>query len=323
MRVVRIVLLALGIALLVWLTARLGVHQIVAMLMALRWAAVPVVLIFSAHQFVRAVVLTLCVCGPERLSIVDAVRVRIAGEAVDFLSFSGPLAAEPAKAWLLHKRGFDVSVGLAATLAEYLTSSFVAAALVLAGVVYVLTMLHPSGPIRAAAAIVVLVMSSFLVLFVVGIGLRIHIIGAVVRGVLRLWPRGDSVSAHLPALDRAEDLLIGTLRDAPRRLVAIVSLEALAQAFLVVELWWLLSTLRMPAGIGQAALIEGTIKCMNEAFVPGQVGIAEGAYAVVFSVFGLLPAAGLTISLARRIRNALTAAVGLVALFVFAPPPAN
>src|SRR5438874_2076238 len=141
MRVVRLVLLALGIALLVWLTARLGVHQIVAMLMALRWAAVPVVLLFSAHQFVRAVVLTLCVGGPARLRIVDAVRVRIAGEAVDFLSFSGPLAAEPAKAWLLHKRGFDVSVGLAATLAEYLTSSFVAAALALAGVGYVLTML--------------------------------------------------------------------------------------------------------------------------------------------------------------------------------------
>ncbi len=84
-----------------------------------------------------------------------------------------------------------------------------------------------------------------------------------------------------------------------------------------------MSALRIPGGVGQALLIEGEIKCMNDAFVPGQVGIAGGTYVVVFKVFGLLAAAGLTISLARRIRSLLTAAVGLVALFVFAKPRAN
>src|SRR5881396_1221204 len=127
MRVVRLVLLALGVALLAWLTARLGFHQIVAMFIALRWAALPVLLLFACSQFVRSVALTRCVEPPGALSIADALRIRVSGEAVDFLSFSGPLAAEPTKAWLLHKRGLDLSAGLAATLAEYLASSFVAA----------------------------------------------------------------------------------------------------------------------------------------------------------------------------------------------------
>jgi uncharacterized membrane protein YbhN (UPF0104 family) len=81
-------------------------------------------------------------------------------------------------------------------------------------------------------------------------------------------------------------------------------------------LWSLLFSLHLPCMIGRAALMEGVVKSMNAAasFVPGQIGVAEGTYAVMFNVFGLPAGAGVTISFARRLRSLITALIGLIAL---------
>lgn len=62
--------------------------------------------------------------------------------------------------------------------------------------------------------------------------------------------------------------------------------------------------------------MEGSTKFINAGFffVPGQMGVAEGTYAVIFDTFGLPAAVGLAVSFARRLRSILTAGVGLVLL---------
>ena len=95
-----------------------------------------------------------------------------------------------------------------------------------------------------------------------------------------------------------------------------MSAEFAAQAFLGLELWALLASLHLPCPLARAALMEGVMKFMNAGafFVPGQAGVAEGSYAVIFSVFGLPAAAGVTLSIARRVRTLGTALVGVAAL---------
>ena len=46
-------------------------------------------------------------------------------------------------------------------------------------------------------------------------------------------------------------------------------------------------------------------------FVPGQVGVSEGVFAMLFGAVGLPGAAGLTLALVRRTRAILVAAVGM------------
>jgi lysylphosphatidylglycerol synthase-like protein len=321
--VVRFGLLCLGLALLVYITKRLGFREIVAMLFGLRWSVFPVLLLYAIHHATRALALVRCVRQQGRLTFLDALWVRMSGEAVEYLTFSGPLLAEPTKAWLLGRRGLEVSEGLAATLAEYLASSVAASAMSVIGFGYVLLALQPRGAARVAAIIGLIAMAAFAVLVVGGIGARLHILGSIVRGLASLGPGAERFQQLLPVLDPAEHLLIGILRDTPRRLAEVFVLELAAQGFLALELWYLLKALKVPTSMTHAILIEGVTKFMNASysFVPGQLGVAEGTYAVIFGLFALPAAAGVTISFARRVRSVVAALVGLVALVSLRMPP--
>jgi hypothetical protein len=303
----RLVPVGVGLTLTGYLAARLGLREILVMLGGLRWSIVPVLALYAGHQMSRAAALTCCVEKRRALRFVNALSVRLSGEAVEFLTFTGPIVSEPTKAWLLQRSGLDASEGLAATLTEYLASTVAAAMTAVVGVTYVLAALQPRGPVRVAAIVVLVSMSVFVGFVIVGIAARVRIVGTLVSAVLR---------RTVPALDTVEDLLIRTAREAPRRAFAILSLELLAQAFLGLELWSLLFSLHLPCMIGRAALMEGVMKSMNAAasFVPGQIGVAEGTYAVMFNVFGLPAGAGVTISFARRLRSLITAVIGLITL---------
>ncbi len=304
---VRLVPLCVGLTLIAYLATRLGLREILGMFSDLRWSIAPVLSLYAGHQVTRAAALTWCVARPRALRFVDAFGIRLSGEAVEFLTFTGPLMSEPTKAWLLQRSGLDVSEGLAATLTEYLASTVAAAVTAMVGVSYVLVALQPVGPIRVAAIIVLVSMSVFVGLVAVGIATRVRIVGTLVSTVMR---------RTIPALDGVEVLMIRTAREAPQRLFAILALEFAAQAFLGLELWSLLFALHLPCTIVCAALMEGVVKFMNAGsfLVPGQIGVAEGTYAVMFTVFGLPAAAGVTIAFARRLRSLVTALVGLIAL---------
>jgi hypothetical protein len=315
--VVPAVVFALGIALLVYLTARIGVHEVAAMLAQLRWTIAPVLILSAVQQYMRAAALRCCVTRPQGLRLADALRIRLSGEAVEFLAIGGPVLAEPTKAWLLQQHGLRVREGFVATLAEYLVNSFVAAMMAVVALGYVLAVRRPTGAVHVASLVVFWGMSGFVALLVLGFAARLHIIGAAIGGVARLWPGAAArLRAGFATLDDAEDSLIETVRGKPRRLMEILLFECVGQLMLILELWCLVRALQLPIGIGQAALVEGAIKFIASGyfFVPAQVGVAEGSYAVVFVVFGYSAAAGLTVSLARRVRGLVIAAVGLLPL---------
>jgi len=310
---VQLLPLGVGVALLASVTTRLGVHDILSRLNDVRWSLFPVLLLYGGHQMARAAALMWCVRTPNAFGFVEALWIRLSGEAVECLTFTGPMLSEPTKAWLLQRTGLDLSEGLAATLTEYLASMMAAAATAVIGVSYVLAVLHPAGPVRVAAMVVLSSMSAFLAFITIAIATRVRTASTLVKAVTR---------RTVPALAAIEDAFIRTTREAPRRFLAIMSAEVAAQGFLGLELWTLLVTLHLPCPLARAALIEGVMKFMNGAafFVPGQVGVAEGSYAVIFSVFGLPAAAGVTLSFARRVRTLVTALIGALALITLRSP---
>jgi hypothetical protein len=113
-----------------------------------------------------------------------------------------------------------------------------------------------------------------------------------------------------------EDVLLAFLHDRPRRLVATIAIEAAAQVFLLLELFAFLYALNLAVPPRHAFVVEGSVKVIGLAFafVPLQVGVAEGAYAAIFAAIGLPPAAGFTLAFARRIRTIAVASVGLPTL---------
>jgi hypothetical protein len=82
------------------------------------------------------------------------------------------------------------------------------------------------------------------------------------------------------------------------------------------ELFWLLQALDLAAPQSYAFVIEGSTKIIGVVFlfIPLQVGVAEGAYALILGAMGLPAAAGFALAFLRRIRSLAVAGIGVTVL---------
>lgn len=93
----------------------------------------------------------------------------------------------------------------------------------------------------------------------------------------------------------------------------IFLVEIAAQALLVFEL---ISPLEIVTPATFAFVIEASVKVIGVAFmfVPLQLGVSEGAYALVFDAMGLSAATGFAVAFLRRARTLAIAGIGLTTL---------
>jgi len=317
---IRALLLVAGIAFLVYLIVDLGPGQIAALLARIGWGFLPLAGIYGVYQLVRAMALKLSAARPAAVPFRDVLAIRLSGEAVQFLTSTGPFLAEPSKAVLLGKRGLTKIEGFAATAVEYLSYTFVSSVMLAGAMAYMLT--SPSvalGPNLRLTAMVLLVVSVvFLGVAAVAIYRRIYLIGGVMRWLGRLPGIGRRIGAEAGAVRDTEDVLLGVLRENPVRFAQILFVEAVAHALLVVELWWILRMTDVTPGFGDALVHEAAGKFIAMAFffIPGQIGAAEGVNVLLFEALGLPGVAGVGVALARRIRSMLAAGAGLAALAI-------
>lgn len=305
-----------GLILLIYLVVALGPGEILALLARIGWGFVPIAAIYAGHQAVRAWALRLCAERPGAVAFADAFAIRLSGEAVQFLTSTGPFVAEPSKALLLGRRGLTKTEGFSATIAEYLTYTFVSAAMMGGAMWYLVARVELGRAMHDTAVVLIVVSVVFLGVAAVAIARRIYLIGGVMKWLGGLPAVGRRVRLEADAVRRMEDLLLGVLRERPGRFACVLLLEIAAHALLVVELWWILRLSGVAAGFDRALVLESAGKFTGLAFffIPGQVGASEGVNAVLFRALGFASVAGVGAALARRIRSALAAGAGLAAL---------
>lgn len=309
-------LLVAGVALLAFLLWRLGPVEILGLLRRTGWYFLLAVLLYTAHHAARALALRLSVVHPRMLGYGDAFAIRLSGEAIQSLTSTGPLVAEPAKAWLLTRHGLTAQEGFAAVITEYLINAFVAAALsIVALIVLMQRVAFPPVAERIAVGVIA-VFGLFLAASAIAIVRRFYLIGTIVGGLARIGALRGRLRPDLGWINRMEDLLLAILRERPGRLLVVALIEAAAQMILVLELFCLTGALGSGVAPFFAFLLESSVKVIGFAFsfIPLQVGVSEGTYALVFDLVGLPAAAGFALAFLRRIRSLVAATGGLGAL---------
>jgi hypothetical protein len=264
----------------------------------------------------RALGLKLSILRWRQVSFGDALRIRLSGDAMQSLTFTGPFLGEPTKAWLLKGRGLTLAEGFAATLAEYLVNLLLSSAMSIAALLYLLRVSALPASAAGTARGLVYVSAAFLVTAVVAIGLRVYLIGSVIEQLGRIGVLRGRLKPDVPAINRMEDLLLGVLRDRPARAAAIILAEIAGQAALVAETAWVLYALDLAVPALYPLVIEAAAKFVTVAFffVPLQVGASEGTFAVIFGALELPAAAGFSLAFFRRLRSLLIASAGLAAM---------
>lgn len=304
-----------GVGLLVFLVLHLGIGQIATMMRAVGWGFVGIVLFYTAHQLARAAALWACVPRGHAVSYRDAVLIRLSGEAVRFLTFTGPFLAEPTKAWLFKVRGLTTIEGLAATVTEYIAYTLLSAAMSTTVLAYFLRR-STVGPSGAALSILIpALFAAGAIAAVVALAHGRHPIAGSVRALSRLPFVRARWQPNLDSIHHLESRLQSAIRERPTGILGILAIEVVAQALLVGEAYWILRTLDVAVSPQVPFIIEGGAK-MSAAFfvIPGQVGAAEAMYAVLFDALGLSSAAGFIMAFVRRLRTLLVAGVGVLAL---------
>ena len=314
----RVVLLLGGAALLVVLLWRLGPSDVFDSFSRVGWYFAPVLMLGAAHQATRALALHVCVLRPNVIGYRDALAIRLSGEAIQSLTLTGPVLAEPTKAWLLETRGLTLKEGFAATITEYLIYTFVTAAMSITGLAYLVVRFDPSPTVRNIAVAMMSLCVMFLFASAVAIGRRFYLIGTIISALARIGILRGRLTPDMRWINQMEDLLLLVFRDSPARFATIAVFETAAQALLVLELFLLFHALHVTASAWTAFVTEASLKFFEFAFlfVPLQLGVSEASYALVFGVMGLPLAAGFALAFLRRVRSLIIATVGLGTLGV-------
>ena len=312
----RLALLLGGAALLAALVWHLGPADVIAELGRIGWYFVAAVLLGGAYSVVRALALHACVARPDVVRYRDALRIRLSGEAIQTLTFTGPVVAEPTKAWLLETRGLTLTEGFAATITEYLIYTFVTAAMSITGLLILISTVDASPAFIRLAITIIVLCGLFLLASAVAIWRRFYLIGTIIAILGRAGLLRGRLRPDLRWINGMEDLLLAVLRDSPLRFAAIAGFEVAAQAVLVFELVVLLGALHEPASISSAFVIESSVKFFEFAFlfVPLQLGVSEAAHAMIFELMGLSRSAGFAVAFLRRARSLAIASAGLALL---------
>jgi hypothetical protein len=314
-RLIRFGLLAAGLTVLVGLAWRIGGRTILDMLGRSGWAFAWVVALYALHVVLRALSLWRTF-GPNIPSFRSTLRVRLAGEAIEMLTFTGPFLAEPSKGWLLTRHGVSAADAFGAIALEYLL--YTAVAFWMSGAamwVFLAQGTFGRGFERPALAILAAV-AIFTALLVAAAVRRRGFVAPFVKLAARALGRHEWAERASGRVESVERVLVGFMHDRPVRLFEVLALELAGHVLLALEIWIVFRALGASTSWVNALVMEGAIKLIGAVFffIPGQLGAAEGVYVVLADALKVGPAAGLTLALIRRLRAMLVAAAGLGAM---------
>ncbi len=304
-------LLAAGLALLVAIVVHIGVTEIGALVVALGWNFLVIVVIFAGHECVRARALALCIDTHQRPSFRQLLRVRLLGEAAGTLTRTGPFAAEPTRALILKGHTLRGAHAVGAAASELIANSTVSALATVAIATYALRAynLHPA--IAVLAHVLLWASLGYAAIAIWALATRRFLIGTIVGVGGRLPWVGGRLRAGHGKVRRMEEAIHRALTSHGPAVVQVLALEVAAQAILIAEIYWTIRSMGVFVTGESAVLASALIKAPN---VIQFIGVTEGGYALIFGWLGMTAAVGITLSLVRILRSLVVSAVGLALL---------
>jgi len=308
MRALKLVLLVLGIAAIVYAIHRIGWAPILEALARLTWWQLA--LLCLPYAVITAVdTLGWRYAFPrDPAPFLRLVGARLAGEALNLVTALGSMGGEAVKAWLI-RRDVTYEASVPSVVIAKTTLTIAQALFLLIGVALAWSLLATDSRVISAMVWLLVVEIAAVAGFV-----GVQVVGVVGRaGRLLQWFGVVQRQDYAQRLDAA-------LRDYYRRDWRRLSLSTgfhLAGWLLgALEAYLILFFLAIPADLVTATVIEALGAGVRFAafLVPASLGAFESANAAAFEAMGLGAGAGLAFSFVRRARQVVWIGIGLVVL---------
>lgn len=237
-----------------------------------------------------------------KVSFWDLVRVRVAGDGVNYLTPSGNIAGEFVRPGML-RSSLPQEAKVSSVFIAKATQSLGQALFVLCGLIYLLnahSYAFSADQARWAAA-----------------GMSVIIFGvALVIGLFAMHPPAWLKKRFPVAIEKTEPVrrtMRGYLARHPGRFMASILFFMFGYSWGAAEIWLICRFLGFPVGPETAMCIEFLSNVVDSfAFmVPAKIGTQEAGKTAIFKGLGLLPDVGFTVGLIRHSREVLWAGIGL------------
>ncbi|HLZ45581.1 MAG TPA: lysylphosphatidylglycerol synthase transmembrane domain-containing protein [Gemmatimonadales bacterium] len=325
-RPLRIALFVLGAIVFGYLVLRIGIGQLVADAWRTGFMFVPIVLLYALVYACSALAWQLSMGESSRPPYLRTYAVLIAAGALNFLTPLINAGGEPFRAaavapWLGKRRAAG------SVILHRMLHSFAYVLVWFTAVVLAFALLPRDTP---NVVLIVLGVVGVLLLGIIALFMSAHRSGVLERilnwigkvpVIRRLAKRLEPHRATLIELDQQ---ITDLYHRQPGRFVQAILLEYLSRCIFMLEIVLIVASLGYRLGYLRAFTIGGLEAIAGNALfmVPFEIGAREGAFYVLFNLFGLDPHLGLYTSIVGRVRDFVWIAAGLLLILVIGPTAA-
>ncbi|HEV2330700.1 MAG TPA: lysylphosphatidylglycerol synthase domain-containing protein [Verrucomicrobiae bacterium] len=317
MKKLHISLLALGLVFLGYLVLRIGPARLWNEFVSLGWGLA----LFVGFEFLAEGLHTkgwsYCLSGPyRRISWFQLFRIRMAGNAINYLTPTAAVGGEVTKAALLssNHKGPEAISGV---LVGRLSSGVAHAGFVACGSIVVLLRANLPEPVWVAMfASGGFVMAGILVFFLLQ---KYGKLGVAVRWLAARRFAGPLVQKLARQISQVDEALKTFYREQPGDLPRAVGWQLFGHSTGLLQTWWFLSLLHHPFSAETIATVWvlGMWFDLLTFAVPMNMGTLEGSRVVAFKAAGLGTLAGMTYGLALRLAQLSVVCFGLISYSLF------
>ncbi|BBM83706.1 flippase-like domain-containing protein [Candidatus Uabimicrobium amorphum] len=316
MKIIKNILLAMGIGVIFWLVYEIGPQKIWQEIASLGvWGPLFLLPYFGVYlldtlgwkySFGRDI----------SLPFSTLFYARVAGESINHVTPTAYLGGEPVKAYILYKKN---EVPLANGFASVMIGKFLMIAsevlFILIGIEIAVHVLgNRNDPVIIGIQLSIATLALFLLIF---LGLQIYGFGNFFsKWAAKMKVLATSLTKYKDALAKFDSVLLDYYRNEKGRLTAAFVYYFLSWCCGIFEIYIFFMLTGQSASWGAIFAMEAIAMAIKGAgfFIPGSVGVQEAGQVMLFKMFGFDSSVGLAFSILRRSREILWIVIGLVLL---------
>ena len=313
----QVIAFLLGLGLLVYVINLVGLQPIFDALLRIGFFGFLILLGISGSRHVfRTIAMSAAVPKEHRgFNFLQAFSARLGGEAISFLTFTGPLLGEATKVALLRKR-VPLTYGVPALVVDNLLYNLSVVFFILSGAC-VMLFTYSLPPLVYYSLIAIAAIAA---LGILAAGLaakrRIMLLTWMLDQMARLRLSPKVILKRRQHIYHIESKVYDFYKHHPGVFFGMIACNLLAHVSRVLEVYVTLHMLGYRPNVAQAYIIESLTKVINFvfAFVPGTIGVYEGGTEVVLQTLGFAAATGVTLALVRKAGTVFWTSIGLLIL---------
>ncbi|HEY9285716.1 MAG TPA: lysylphosphatidylglycerol synthase domain-containing protein, partial [Pyrinomonadaceae bacterium] len=306
----------LGLGLLAYVLNRVGLQPVFDALAQIGWGLFLLIGVSGLRHLLRALSMRTAVPREHRrFTVMQAFATRLGGEAVTFLTFTGPLLGEATKAALLKKR-VPLETGVQALVVDNLLYNVSVVLFILSGAVVMMSAYDLPDAARYPLIFIAFCALAALTLVALAVSRRVKPVSWLLETLSRRGWEPRFLRRRDEDIHRVESNVYDFYQTRRRAFFIIVGLDLLAHVSSVLEVYLTLRMLGLRPAASAPFIIESLTKVINFmfSFVPGTVGVYEGGTELILRTLGFAAATGVTLGLVRKAGMIFWTGVGLLAL---------